>query len=154
VNPAGHGVAGMGAMAEMAGYGICRSGPDARVWTGMKATSDAPQTCSANRGVLVDAAEFSSADLAVDQFKEGPGTLEPGVASLHQFSSEQAALLVAELASVTPGQTPAGTKVPEPSTLVLLGAGMIATSGLSRVKRQPKPKLRVAATRLGAVLQH
>ena len=149
VKSAAYRLPGKRAMAEMAWDGMCRSEPDERVWTGMKAPSNARQTCSANPDVLVD-----SADWTAGRPEASLDTLEPGGASLNQISSEQAASVVAALASVTPEKPPAGTKVPEPPTLALLGAGMIATSSLSRVTRQPKCKLRVVATRLGAVLQH
>lgn len=154
VKSAAYEVTGKRAMAEMVWDGMCRPEPDVRVWTGMNAPSDAKQSCSADRDVLIGAAEFCNTDWTADRFEAGSDTPELGVASLNQISSEQAASVVVALASVTPEKPPAATKVPEPATLVLLGAGMIATSGLSRIKRQPKRKLRVAAARLGAVLQH
>src|SRR5271169_6491904 len=102
-------VTGKRAMAEMAWDGMCRLEPSTRVWTGMKAPSNAKQSCSADRDMLIGAAEFSSTDWTADRFEAGSGTPELGIASLNQISSEQAASLVAALASATPEEPPAGT---------------------------------------------
>jgi hypothetical protein len=151
VTVAESGVAGLGVMAEISGNGTCEAEQEPRDRTGLYAVSYVRQTCFADGGVLVGA-DYSSGGWTANRFEESLGNSHFGDPGLRQVSSAQAASIVAELAAGTPNETPAGTKVPEPATLVLVGAGMIATSGLSRIKRQPKVALRVAAASLGVAL--
>lgn len=118
----------------------------------MQETSFAVKPCSPSGGVPLETTEFSPAGWTADRFEATLGAPDLAGESNRQLSTEQAASFVAELAAPTPDETPSGAKVPEPATLVLLGVGMIATSGLSRIKRQPKSVLRVAVTRFGMAL--
>ena len=133
---------------------VCVAEQDSRSLARMQHTQHPGHPCAGGEGELPEAAEFSEAGWTAERFQASSGVPQFGNASYTQVSSAEAASVVAELATATPDETPTGSKVPEPSTLVLLGAGMIATSSLSRVKRQPKNVLRIVVARLATALPH
>ena len=115
------------------------------VWDGdCRVGAVEPQGCGARA--------FSSVD------REAPGTYEtpdsvwigsrfPGSWVEREFAAEdgqaQASVtldipLVDDPSGKHEDETPAGAKVPEPTTLVLLGAGMITMSRSARAKRQQR----------------
>jgi hypothetical protein len=62
-------------------------------------------------------------------------TVEDGQA---QASAAQDIPFVDDQTTPPANETPAGAKVPEPATMVLLGMGMITMSRVTRSKRQPR----------------
>ncbi len=148
INTARFGGSGSGIPTAMPSAGACEAQRNARTPTGMPTTSYSERPCFGTGGQLVEIVELSLADGTEEEFTETLGVNErPG------HISKALAVSLSDLAAAPLYEKPAETKVPEPATLVLLGVGLIATSGLSRIKRQPKKVSRLAA-HLGAALQH
>lgn len=148
------GAASCGALAKTARGETFGAERSSETGTGMRETSYLGRPCAAGNLEMAETAEFSDAGWSADRFEATPDIAEMRGASPTPVSSEQAASYAAELSAAHPEDPPAGTKVPEPATLVLLGTGLIATSSLSRTKRQPKNALGLAVARLGPFPQH
>jgi hypothetical protein len=106
---------------------------DMRDWSGARPNAvPSSQCCAVSNGDLVGSTEFASTGWNVTRFSRRLGVQESRLnTNPAKVGSEKTASFVADLAAPPPDEAPERTKVPEPATLVLLGAGMILTSRAS-----------------------
>lgn len=114
-------------------------------------TSSTGRSCSIGSDVeyaLLKTSELSGPGLTVESFEQRLAALDSsGSRSFNRASNAQATLVARELDALPPDEKPAGAKVPEPTTLLLLGGGMIAAARASRIKSHPRSLLRAIGTR-------
>lgn len=114
-------------------------------------TTPVGQSCSMGSSagvVLAEAAELTGEGMRAEKFDASLDALESGDRGrFKRAGSAPVTFLLGELDALPPDEKPTGAKVPEPTTFLLLGGGMIAASRVSRIKTRPKSLLRAIAAR-------
>jgi hypothetical protein len=113
-------------------------------------TSDPGRPCSTSLP-LVETAELAGTEWIPDRLEDRFGNRQSSAGqTLNRISGAPVSSFAADLDALPPDEKPTGTKIPEPATLALLGAGMITAARVLRIKRKPKDLLRTTVARFSS----
>ena len=110
-------------------------------------TSESGRPCSISLP-LVETPELAGTEWIPDRLEDRFSNRQSS--GLNRISSAPLGSFAADLDAPPPNEKPTGTKVPEPATLALLGAGMITAARVLRIKRQPRDLLRTTVARFSS----
>ena len=117
---------------------------------GPQPAGDPGQPCSTSLP-LVETAELAGTEWVPVRLEDRFGNRQSSAGqTLKRISGAPVSSFAADLDALPPDEKPTGTKIPEPATLALLGAGMITAARVLRIKRKPKDLLRTTVARFSS----